>query len=298
MLIFDNMEVRNITPAFEDFLLTSSTGGMKAKRMSGTESGVVLERLDCLVMANGIEPWGRHELIDRVAEFQVDAAKYGALKFHEARALQELREARSLIWSGTAKFMQRHVLPRVKDGHVKRIASEFSRHSKERFNEYLALMCIVLDGVWAYRPMPKYPDSRSLTAAWLDQQSEASENQSAGTDETLYFLDTLADKYGMLLGAESRIKRLGDRVAIRATMRALLSDFRLLAKHLGMQCPWHTERQLGVRMQDSAGTLTKAGWKHRSSFVSGRKMNWYERAARQVAAGVRDVVSPKVQNVR
>ena len=46
VLIFDNMEVRNITPAFEDFLLTSSTGGMNANRMSGTDSGGVLERLD------------------------------------------------------------------------------------------------------------------------------------------------------------------------------------------------------------------------------------------------------------
>lgn len=282
LLLLDNLETRNMTPMLEDFLLVAATGGMKAKRMMNTDSGLMLQQTNSLVLTNGIEPFSRHELIDRTMEIDLDLDKYGSKSFQEARVFHQLKTYRREIFSAVLFLIHRYAMPRIRKGEIVRIMKEFSRHGKERFNEYLAVMCIVLDAFWGYMPLRAYPRPHDLVNVWLDSQTHAEQRQDEGTNEVLYFLSTFVDRGDQLLGSQIKVKREEDGVvSLKCTTRELLSDFRLMAKHLGMRCPWQNERQLGTRIADAEETLSRAGWHRRAYVVSGRAHYEYKHVPKE-----------------
>lgn len=278
LVIVDNLETRNMSDILEDFLLIAATGGVKSKRLISADTGMVQYHANCLVLTNGIEPFNKHELIDRTMEIQLDIAKYGNAKFHETRIFNGLIEARPKILSSILYIIHKYVLPRVRKGEPGRIMGEFGAHGKERFNEYFALMAIILDALWGYMPLEGYKSSRELTAQWLHSQTKALHRQNEGTDEVLYFLETYVARYNQVViqGAQTHVDTAKDgRITLKFTTRELLSDFRILARGLGIKCPWLNDRQLGTRLVDSARVIERAGWKCRDYFSSGRKKHEY-----------------------
>jgi len=271
VLMMDNMETNNMINPVIDFLLVAATGGMKAKRQVSSDRGIIMERTDCLVLTNGIEPFNRHELIDRTLEIGLDIKSHGLPSFQESRIFGQLKAHRQEILSAIMFLMHRYVLPRIRQGEVQRIMKEFIPHGKERFNEYLALMTIFLDALWGYMPLPAYRRPNDLVNYWLRSQTKALETQDEGTSEVLYYLNTLHDKHPQLMGASLKFEQVNGDVVLRAATRELLTDFRLLARLIGTRCPWQNERQLGARIADSAAILKKAGWA-RSSFIRNGKL--------------------------
>ncbi len=272
LLIFDNLETRNMTPKIEDFMLIAATGGTKAKRKLSTDAGVIVEHTNCMVLTNGIEPFNKRELIDRTIELQLDLGRHGSKTYHEVKVIQQIHEDRGRIMHGLLRLFGEEVIPRIKDGEVKRIGTEFHRHAKSRFNEYLALISLILDAIWKYRPLKGYARPHDLVNRWLADQSVAEEEQDAGTNDVLYFLDTLVERRVNLLDARTKVKEENGITMVRAATATLLSDFRLVAKHLGIKCPWTNERQLGTRLADSEDVLNKAGWTREAVFNSGKRL--------------------------
>ena len=266
ILMLDNMETNNMIPPVVDFLLVAATGGMKAKRQISSDRGIIMERTDCLVLTNGIEPFNRHELIDRTIEIGLDIHNHGLPGFHEAKVFHQLKANRQKILAALMFLLHRYILPRIRQGEVHRIMKEFIPHGKERFNEYLALMTIILDALWGYMPLPAYKRPNDLINHWLRGQTKALETQDEGTSEVLYYLNTLHDKYTQLIGSSVRFEQSNGHIELKCSTRELLTDFRLLARLIGTRCPWQNERQLGARIADSAAILKKAGWA-RSSFI-------------------------------
>lgn len=278
LLILDNLETRNMTPALEDFLLVAATGGMKAKRTMSTDTGLVMLPVNSLILTNGIEPFNKHELIDRTLEISLDLERYANDKYQETKVFSGLRENREKIMSAVLYLMYRYVLPRISRGEIARIMKEFGRHGKERFNEYLAVMCVVLDALWGYMPLEAYHRPHDLVNFWLDSQTKAEHAQDEGTNEVLYFLSTFVDRSSQLLGAQTQVSKTdndADKIILKCTTRDLLSDFRVLGKHLGIRCPWTSERQLGMRIVDSMSILNRAGWYRRLYESSGRRRYEY-----------------------
>ncbi len=276
LLILDNLETRNMTPQLEDFLLVAATGGMKAKRTMASDTGLIMQPVNSLVLTNGIEPFSRHELIDRTMEISLDLEKYSNDNYQETRVFTGLREGREEIMSALLYLMQRYVLPRVRKGEIARIMKEFGQHGKERFNEYLAVMCIVLDALWGYMPLDAYRRPHDLVNFWLDSQTKAEHKQDEGTNEVLYFLSTFVDRHDQLMGAQLPIEKTEKEIVLKCSTRELLSDFRVLAKNLGMRCPWINERQLGTRISDAMTTLNRAGWYRRQYVISGKNKAEYK----------------------
>jgi hypothetical protein len=281
VVLMDNLETRNMTPMLEDFLLIAATGGVKSKRLISADTGMVQYHANCLVLTNGIEPFNKHELIDRTMELQMDIAQYGNSKFHETKIFGALIANRTKILSALLYLIHKYVLPRVRKGEVGRIMGEFGQHGKERFNEYFALMALMLDALWGYLPIKGYKSSRDLTAHWLESQTAAVHRQNEGTDEVLYFLETYVARYNqlVLMGAQTRVELKDGQQMLRFSTRELLSDFRILARSLAIRCPWMNDRQLGTRLVDSAEVLHKAGWRHVDFVSSGRKKHKYWREA-------------------
>jgi len=274
-LPLDNMETRNMTPALEDFLLGAATGGMKAKRAEGTDSGVVMEASGCLVLTNGIEPFSRHELIDRNIEIALDSKRFGKADFNDGKVYSEIKRTRGEMMSGLLKMLSQSCIPRIRRGEIQRISHEFGQHAKDRFNECFATMSIILDALWAYRPSNLHGTPHQVVAEWLDTQTVAAQRQDEGTSDILYFLSTFAERHDSIMDCRVKVETKGGKVYLRATTRELLSDFRLLARHLGIRCPWASERQLGTRLADAEAVLRKSGWSRRPVTVHGRRLYEY-----------------------
>lgn len=289
LMVFDNIETHNMTSAFQDFLLTAATGGTKTKRAMSTDSGVVPERTNCLTLTNGIEPINRRELVSRTAEISLDTVKYGSKGFYETQVFSALRQNRGKILCGLLKLITRASVPRIRAGEVQRIAREFGGHSKNRFDEYLGHMAISLDSLWLYKPSDRFETPNKMVAEWLKTQTLSTEEQDEGTNDVLYFLSEFADRHASLLDARSRPEKQKDgSVALRVSTRELFTDFRILARSLGVKCPWQNERHLGTRIVDASGILEKAGWTHKKVTVNGRNINVFTRKGE--AADVREVV--------
>lgn len=270
LLILDNLETKNMTESLENFLLVASTGAMKVKRKRATDQGIIFEQLSSLILTNGIEPFNKHELIDRTIELNLDIEKYGNTNFNESKLFKDLLDARQEIFSSLLFLIWKYVIPRIRKGELIRIMREFNRHGKERFNEHFALMAIILDALWGYMPIKKYNTANSLVNFWLDSQTKIGVTQDTGTNEILYFLETLLSMKDQIMGLKLNYidNKLDEQFKI--TTRNLLTNFRLVAKQLSIKCPWENERQLGVRLADSDDILYKAGWIRTRSAINGR----------------------------
>ena len=281
LLVLDNIEVQNMTQALNDFLLIAATGGGKAKRKNATDVETITEEANCLVLTNGIEPISKRELISRTVEIGLDIGRFGKKDFHESQVIDRLRSSRGYMLSGLLKALSRHATPRIKSGEAQRIAREFGGHSKNRFNEYLGVMAIMLDVVWAYRPSEKFETPHKMVAEWLRTQTAVTDEQDAGTNDVLYFLGELVDRRVEM--ADGRVAVTVDEATgvtqIVGTTRELLTDFRILAKAINAKCPWQNERHLGTRIVDADELLRKAGWIRTYKISSGRKINVFARKA-------------------
>lgn len=274
LLFSDNVETRNMTQAFEDFMLTAATGGGKSKRQMNTDQGVIWENTTCMVCTNGIEPVSKREIVSRTAEINLDLARYGRKDFHETKVFADLKENRDYILCGLLKLLTRDCVPRVRAGEVQRIAKELGSHAKSRFDEFLGLMAVNLDAVWPTVSDPEVERTNDMVNAWLISQSKSTDDQDEGTNEVLYFLQELADRGASTLEVRTKPEKMGDgSVRIRASMRELYTDFRVLARALNTKCPWQNERQLGTRVVDAAVILRKAGWSHQIKMVNGKRIN-------------------------
>lgn len=272
LLVFDNIETRNMTPDFEDFLLIAATGGTKSKRQIATDTGFILETSNCLVLTNGIEPFNKNEIISRTIDLPLDIEKYGTPgHFDELNVMRGIQTNRDAILTGLLKLLSNKVVHRVLRGDIYKIAKTFGAHSKERFNEYYGLMTIILDALWPYMPLKGY-NPKVLVEYWLNKQTSVNNKQTATTNDVLYFFETLASKHRALIDLELKITKADGEIKFVGTTRSLLSDFRLLAKHLGIRCPWDNEYQLGTRIVDSHSTLEKNGWKRSMKITNGRRV--------------------------
>lgn len=272
LLLLDNLETRNMTQPLEDFLIVAATGGMKSKRLMDTNIGVMFERIDSLVLTNGIEPFSKHEILNRTIELPLNIDRFGKAHFHELKVIEDLKANRDLIMFTLMSLMSKRVIPRFISGEVQRIARHFDSHSKERFNEYFGVMAIILDSIWPYIPCKGYALPHDLVNYWIASQNVSSRDSDEGTNDILYFLDTYFKRHDRLLDFGVPLVHKKGYNILYCTPRDLLSEFRLLAKHLSMKCPWSNERQLGTRLADASTILYKAGWEKRQVTYAGKRV--------------------------
>lgn len=278
LLVFDNVETRNLTTAFEEFLLGAATGGTKIKRKADTDMGVISEKTNCLVVTNGIEPFARHELINRNVEILLDKELHGRKDFNEYRILKQIVKDRDAIISGLLRMSKEYVFTRIQEGEVSRIAHEFGSHAMDRFNDYFGLMALFLDAIWAFRPCKDsaIPTPNAMTKRWLDSQDSSAVEQKRSTNEVIYFLNELVDR-GPTISMDLRIQ-LNEKngvVSFECQTRTLLTDFRILARHINIRCPWESERQLGARIADAEEVLKQEGWTRTVRRVQGHRLFEY-----------------------
>jgi DNA primase len=205
LLVIDNLEGKDITRTMQKFLLLLATRGKKEKRTSGTESDTTQEAPRALGCITAIEPFTLPELINRTYDIYFDVGRWGSDGFYESDVLSQIKKQRDLILSALLKFIQKDILPNLdqRKDFITVLRREYKGHAKERTNEYLALLMLVLDQVLKYIPWYGPYDlmsgletgAKEIRQAWIEEQNAKAKDTEVTSNDILKLLDGLVREY-------------------------------------------------------------------------------------------------------
>lgn len=199
MLVYDNMESADLNRERQQFLLLAATRGEKTKRKGGSDTGTIDEAPRALICITAIEPFTLPELINRVVDIWFDAGEYGNPEFYEMDILKGIRRNRDKILSALLKFIAHDILPEIGtlSKYVAVLRTQHSGHSKERSNEFISLLLLILDKFLKYLPL--YPahdllygyadESQEITDAWILEQNRKTRDLEMASSSMLKLLD-------------------------------------------------------------------------------------------------------------
>ena len=201
MVILDNLEENDRNKSLKMFLLLCATGGSKEKRAGGTDSDTVQEKPKSLILITAIEPLEEPELINRTIDIEFSKA-HRTEDFVESTVLREIGKHRQDIISAILKLLQKDILPDLETG-IKRnlhiLKGSHKGHSKDRSDEYLALLMLILEKLLPHIPLKGEDDFTNnpaeIWAEWLRYQDRQAEDDEIEGNNILRMLDGLAYEY-------------------------------------------------------------------------------------------------------
>ena len=278
LTIKDNLEARDIDRGTLNFLLAAATGTVNQKRKGGTDSENVYERLNNQVLCTAIEPFEAHELITRTWTIHFEP-HHRSPAFQKTAVFERIREQRSAILSAFFLILAQDILPSYAERrrfYLNHIRQCFAGHSKQRLDEFLAGLFVLVEGLFKYlpsaRPVPADHATRSLIDETFRAQEEVARETEEQTSPVLFFLTELSkeffyaesprnfqNEYKLRLD-DSCLVASGPSMIFRASSSDLYGAFKYLAKKRGFSECFTSAQQLGARLSDSRETLTRAGW--------------------------------------
>ncbi len=208
LLIIDNLESDDFTKSILKFLLLSATKGGKEKRTQGTDSDTIQEQPKALVLITAIEPFVKAELINRT--FDIDFSfKFKNDAFVEDEVIRSVIKRRDLILSAILKFISRDILPNldVRKDYITVLKKEHKNHAKNRTDEYLALLMLMLEKMLKYVPYYDEDDflfgtpeeiptaAKEIRNAWIDYQNAKAKDTETSSNSIIKLLDGLVSEY-------------------------------------------------------------------------------------------------------
>ena len=192
----DNIENKDLLKGKVDFLLFLATSAMKPKAASGSDTDVVYQRLNAMGMITAIEPFpGRlPELINRTFPLILDG-RYRKKDYMHDEVMRAILKDRKQILSAIFKLIGKKVLPKLSERIYWStfLQSEFAGHNKERMNEHLCTMMIILEALLEYMPANPDMDVRKQASMMLRDWINYQDEQAAETEITSNTLLTLMD---------------------------------------------------------------------------------------------------------
>ena len=207
-LVIDNLESDDITKGGLKFLLLSATGGGKEKRTQGTETETIEEMPKSLVLVTAIEPFTKPELINRTFDIEF-GNKWKSENFIEDEVVRRIMKKRDLIMSSIIKFIQSEILSNLEKRRefITILKREYKGHAKNRTDEFLAMMMLILEKLVPYIPYwqeyePEYGHEDRhghgggvIRKAWIDYQNAKAKETETGTSSIIKLLDGLVREY-------------------------------------------------------------------------------------------------------
>ncbi len=204
LLIVDNLESDDITKSGLKFLLLSATKGGKEKRTQGTETGTTEEVPKALVLITAIEPFTKAELINRTYDVEF-STKFKGDDFIEDEVIREIIKKRDLILSSMIRFIQRDILPNLskRKDYITILKKEHKGHAKNRTDEFMALLMLILEKLVKYIPYYEEGDisyglldgDDEIRDAWIEYQDAKAKDTETATNSILKMLDGLINEY-------------------------------------------------------------------------------------------------------
>jgi len=204
LLVIDNLEHDDFTKSILKFLLLSATKGGKEKRTAGTESETTEEQPKALVLITAIEPFTKPELINRT--YDIDFRfRFKSDDFVEDEVIREIIKRRDLMLSAIIKFLQSEVLPNLQErkDYINILKKEYRNHSKNRTDEFLSLLMVMLNRLLDY--IPYYDEDHALHGVetgeteirkrWIEYQDAKAKDTEVTSNNILKLLDGLVREY-------------------------------------------------------------------------------------------------------
>ncbi len=215
LLVIDNLESKDLTRTMQKFLLLAATRGGKAKRASGSDSAMVKERPRALICITAIEPFTLPELISRIYDIWFDRRKWPAANFYKAETFRQLKKKRDLILSAFIKFIQSEVLVNIDklSEYMTVLNVDYPGHAKDRTNEYLALLSLILNRLLKYIPLYSRDEllygmkddsgkydlaEKEIRDAWISEQNNKARDTEVTSNNILKLFDGLVREYMMV----------------------------------------------------------------------------------------------------
>lgn len=227
LLVIDNMESKDLTRTMQKFLLLAATRGGKAKRAMGSDSATVKERPRALIFITAIEPFTLPELISRVYDIWFDRRKWPNPRFHKSQVFRDLKRKRDVILSSFIKFIQQDILPEIERSteYMTVLQLDYKGHAKDRTDEYMALLCLILNKLLNYIPFYTREDllymqkeiphlttkieysteEKEIRDAWINEQNVKAKDTEVTSNNILKLFDGLTREY-MLWAKDRKIE--------------------------------------------------------------------------------------------
>ena len=210
LLIIDNLESDDFTKSMSKFLLLSATKGGKEKRTQGTDSDTIQEQPKALVLITAIEPFTKAEMINRTYDIDF-LSQYKSEDFIEDEAIRAIIKKRDLIMSAILKFLQKDILTHLEKRRdfITILKKEHKGHSKNRTDEFLATLMLMLEKVLRYIPYYDPEDfsfgspdeiadaTKDIRNAWISYQDAKARDTEKSSNTIIKLLDGLMREYIM-----------------------------------------------------------------------------------------------------
>ncbi|MCP4259127.1 MAG: toprim domain-containing protein [Planctomycetes bacterium] len=213
LLVIDNLETKDITKTIAKFLLLAATKGSKEKRVGGTETDTIQESPRSLVLITAIEPFEKVETINRTYDIEF-FGNNKADDFVEDETTGGLIKKRNLILSSIFKFIHKEVLPSLdrRGEYITVLKKEYKNHSKNRTDEYLAILMLVVDKILRYIPFYEEDDllcgvesgANEIWQEWIEYQDAKAKDSETGSNSIIKQLDGIVKECLALMNEKDR----------------------------------------------------------------------------------------------
>lgn len=222
LVILDNLEEQNRGKAIKDFLLLAATRGSKEKRAGGTDSDTIQEKPKSLVLITAIEPLVEPELINRTVDIEF-SQKHASKEFIKSAVLMDIAQERENMLSAILKLIQAEILPGMAEGIRMKLAilkDEYRGHSKDRVDEYMALLMLILEKILPHMPLMGHDDHTNNPAEiwreWFRYQDRMAREDETQGNAILQMLDGLASAYvEKMRGCQYEQEPLGPQLGVK-----------------------------------------------------------------------------------
>ena len=268
VLFIDNIEMEHVIQkeGLNDLFISLATNVAKEKRKIGTDTDVIYEKCECVTATTGIEPFEKHEIINRFLYATVDRVKHGRIDYCDFDVLQSIRDKRSWVLHGLLEAASQ-IMPKMKE--LRSVTKKYSVASNFiRYPVYLAIMDVW--AAWLCEAIAVEEDGVRLSGDELMNRVVAYQGsqmrvQNEGTNPVLTWFESWWIRSALGTSFEMSYRPVFDDKEKTTTWwlqaSQLLDELSILARTLNRKLPWVTPHQLSCRITDAESILREAGWK-------------------------------------
>ncbi|MDP2167955.1 MAG: CHC2 zinc finger domain-containing protein [Thermodesulfovibrionales bacterium] len=202
VLFLDNLENRNLTQGTVDFLLFVANSAHKPKAKSGSDTDVLYQKLNTMGVITSIEefPGRLPELINRTFPLILET-QYKQTGYMHDETMRAILKKRNAMLSAIFGMLAKDTLPRLAEraDWSKFLSTRFPGHNKERNNEHICTMLLILEGLLKHLPfhakggaVPVKKQAEEILEHWIRYQEEHARQTALSSNTLLTLLDGLA----------------------------------------------------------------------------------------------------------
>lgn len=289
-IFLDNFE--HLTEDDILFLIYSSSNAAREKRVSGSDTGTISQKVDSMVIVTAIDPFNRTPLLNRSLDF-IAKKKYHCHEEAISIVNDKAMENRDKYLSLWIQLVQKCLSNRAGfRENTNIINSAVGSHFKERLNSFFGIAWEMAKNFLGLCGWSE-DDIDDLFFKWIDYQATFGSDSEKSSNVIFNYLNRLASKIRSGNHLDFIFEDLEDdhpsRIEFLVSTSQLLNIFKQIARELGERFPYTSPQQLMARMKNALDLLVESdnGWQ----FKKNAKMKngiWHHRFIHDIKAGDHD----------